>query len=104
MIYHLTLDGSLTPASLESEGFVHCSTGEQLLATARRYYAGVTGLRVLVLDPQRLTAELRYEMPAGAHSPRELFPHIYGPLNREAIVAEAELPWTGDFAWPELKD
>lgn len=99
MIYHLTLDRNLAPASLEAEGFVHCSTREQLLATAERYFSGEDGLRVLQLDESRLAAELRYEESTGG----DRFPHIYGPINSDAIVRETVLERRdGRFVWPEL--
>lgn len=97
MIYHLTPDRNLAPTSLQAEGFVHCSTREQLLATAERYFAGVDGLRVLELDPSRLASELKYEESTGG----ELFPHIYGPINADAVVGEAVLERRdGRFVWP----
>lgn len=73
MIYHLTLDRNLAPDSLAGEGFVHCSTRAQLLATAERYYPGRTDLRVLQLDPNRLVAELRYESPRVPIRRRRIF-------------------------------
>lgn len=105
MIYHLTLDRNLSPESLQTEGFVHCSTREQLLATAERYFRGVEGLRVLLLDPARLQAELRYEPPSGPGSPDELFPHLYGPINPDAVAGETVLQIRdGRFVWPHELD
>jgi uncharacterized protein (DUF952 family) len=70
--------------TLEQEGFIHCSTAAQVMLVARSFYAGETGLVVLTIDPDRLHAEVRYESPAGSD---EAFPHIYGPLNTDAVVA-----------------
>jgi uncharacterized protein (DUF952 family) len=39
---------------------------------------------VLVIDPDRLTSELRWE--PGADLATELFPHVYGPINLDAVV------------------
>jgi uncharacterized protein (DUF952 family) len=75
--------GQVTPPSLEAEGFVHCSTRAQLAGTLARHFRGAGPLRVLVLDPDRLAAELRWE----ESRPGEAFPHLYGPLPVDAVVA-----------------
>ena len=87
-------DQPYLPASYAADGFIHCTTlPAVLLDVANRFYQGAGGqFLVLDIDPGRLTAELRYEAPlppapAGSHLAGVLFPHIYGPLNREAIVA-----------------
>ena len=91
-------DGSLRPASLASEGFVHLSQTHQVRAVIAAFYADVRDLVVLEVDPARLTAPLRYEAPAtmpgttalmGAPAPG-LFPHLYGPLNADAIVGQSD--------------
>lgn len=103
MIYHLTTDpGCLEPQSLRTEGFVHCSTAAQLLATAERYFAQLDEVQVLVIDPARLTFELRYELPSGAGSPDELFPHLYGPIEPQAVVQTFRLQRVGGrFTWAD---
>lgn len=73
--------GRYRHASLESEGFIHCSGKEQVAHTLERFFSGRTDLVVLEIDPGRLTSELRYE----EGEPGELYPHVYGPLNVEAI-------------------
>lgn len=84
----------LRPASLDSEGFIHCTgDADTLLSVANKFYRAVPGdFLVLEVDPARVTAALRYEPPAPPPPPTDplagrLFPHLYGPLNREAIVA-----------------
>jgi uncharacterized protein (DUF952 family) len=74
--------GEYRPASLASEGFIHCSTPKQVLDTANRYYRGTRDLVLLWIVPSRLPAEVRWEGAEG-----ELFPHIYGALNLEAVQA-----------------
>jgi len=91
MIWHITnpadwtkaqADGEYRADSLLSEGFIHCSTTAQIAATANRFYAGQTGLIALMIDDSKAKAPIRYEdLNAG-----ELFPHIYGPLNLDAVV------------------
>ena len=76
------------PPSLASEGFIHCSTREQLEATAQRYYAGQD-----VVALQIATAGLDVREEAAAPSPSQstkprtagLFPHIYSALPSAAI-------------------
>jgi uncharacterized protein (DUF952 family) len=70
--------------TLESEGFIHCSTRQQVLCVANALFAGQHGLVLLVVDPLRLKPEVRWE--PGADQPEELFPHVYGPINLEAVV------------------
>ncbi len=97
-IYHITAEstwqaaltaGQYAADSLAAEGFIHCSTAGQVLATAERYYAGQAGLVLLRIDPQKLAAELRYENLEGGET---RFPHIYGPLNLSAVDAAAAFP------------
>ncbi|HET6950136.1 MAG TPA: DUF952 domain-containing protein [Acidimicrobiales bacterium] len=79
--------GRVAPASLDIEGFVHCSTRAQLPGTLDRWFRGAGPLRILVLDPGRLDAELRWE----ESHPGALFPHVYGPLPLDAVVAVEEI-------------
>jgi uncharacterized protein (DUF952 family) len=69
--------------SLNTEGFIHCSTQEQIDGVAERFYRGRSGLVVLVIDQQRVEAEIRLENLEGGS---QLFPHIYGPLNLDAVI------------------
>ena len=96
--------GSYEPASLKNEGFVHCSTREQTPVTANRYFRGQTDLVLLCIDPSLLKAELRLESPANPHDQRarELFPHVYGPINLNAVRRAVDFPCDSDgfFEWP----
>lgn len=95
MIYHLApaarwntwpAGAAYTPAEFDADGFVHCTAGDALmLAVANHFYRAEPGdFVLLVIDETRLHAPLRWETPADALAP--LFPHLYGPINREAIV------------------
>lgn len=77
--------GAVTPPSLETEGFVHLSTPDQVHLPANRLFAGRTDL-LLHVDPARLTDPVRYEpgVPGDPESMR--FPHLYGPLPVAAVV------------------
>jgi uncharacterized protein (DUF952 family)/GNAT superfamily N-acetyltransferase len=79
--------GSVAPPSLLSEGFVHLSTPDQVQVPANALFAGRTDLVALVIDPAKLPAELHFE--AAAHdAPADLrFPHHYGPVPADAVVA-----------------
>jgi len=70
--------------SLEREGFIHCSRASQILRVANLYFSGQHGLKILLIDPARLIPELRWE--PGVDLEAELFPHIYGPINLDAVV------------------
>jgi uncharacterized protein (DUF952 family) len=87
------------PAAFAAEGFVHCSFAHQVVATASRYYAGRDDVVLLEIDETKLTAPLRVEP---SPSTGEDFPHIYGPINRDAVVAEHEFRPRADgtFALP----
>lgn len=74
--------GEYRPASLETEGFIHASRPEQVLGVANRFYRGATDLLLLVLDPPSLHAKIRWETADG-----DVYPHIYGPLNLDAVTA-----------------
>ena len=77
--------GSYRAASLDTEGFIHCSRTEQILEVANRYYPGLKGLILLWIDSEKLASELRYEDSGGG-----IFPHLYGPLNLEAVFSVTE--------------
>lgn len=74
--------GTYRAQSLTSQGFIHCSKPQQVVAVANAVYRGQRDLVLLCIDEAKLHAPVRYE-PAGSG---ELFPHLYGPLNAGAIV------------------
>jgi uncharacterized protein (DUF952 family) len=86
---------SYSAASLASEGFIHCSYAGQVAAAANRFYSDQQDMLVLQLDPSRLTSPVREE-PSGTG---EIFPHIYGPINRDAVVAVKVLQRSADGRW-----
>ena len=75
--------GAVAPASLASEGFVHCSTRAQLAGTLARHFRGAGPLMALVLDPGAIDADLRWD----ESYPGERFPHVYAPIPVTAVVA-----------------
>jgi len=79
---HARISGRYQADSLVTEGFIHLSTESQVEATLERHFAGRSGLVVLEIDPTRLRWELRWEDSHG-----ESYPHLYGPLETEAVTA-----------------
>jgi uncharacterized protein (DUF952 family) len=77
--------------SLAEVGFIHCSRPEQVAGVANRYYVGYTDLVLLWIDPDRLQAELRWEA-----ADKDLYPHIYGSLNLNAVQAVVAFPAASD--------
>jgi uncharacterized protein (DUF952 family) len=82
--------GAYRADSLSTEGFIHCSKPSQIVGVANTFYRGQQGLVLLVIDPTRLQPELKWEPPAEPEPTHaregELFPHVYGSLNLDAVV------------------
>ncbi len=96
MIYHVTTRADwqkqATAAtyeanSLHTEGFIHLSEANQVVGVLDRYYQNVPELLLLHVDPKKLTPELKYERATN----NELFPHLYGPIDKVAIVEVEKL-------------
>lgn len=90
--------GSYAPPSLATEGFVHCTgTDEVLLQVANAFYRSLAGEVVaLTLDETKLSSETKWEAPAhlsadGPPPAADLFPHVFGPIERDAVVAERRM-------------
>ena len=85
--------------SLESEGFIHFSKPDQVVAVANFLYRGVPNLVLLYVLPENLAAQLVYE----ALGTDEAYPHLYGPLNLEAVIKVVDfLPQAdGTFKLPK---
>jgi uncharacterized protein (DUF952 family) len=89
--------GIYAPPSLVAEGFIHCSTSAQILRTANRFYRGQHGLVILCIDESRLEAAPRYEPPTSAlEANSDLFPHLYRPLNLDAVINVIDFPCAAD--------
>jgi uncharacterized protein (DUF952 family) len=70
--------------TLAQVGFVHCAFEEQVVGVANAFFRGVANLIVLRIAIDGLKAEVRYE---NLEDGDERFPHVYGPLNLDAVVA-----------------
>jgi uncharacterized protein (DUF952 family) len=75
-------DGELAPPSLAAEGFVHCSTREQLVGTIERHFTGVDELVLLRLDEAAVGGALQWE----ESRPGETYPHVYRALRLADVV------------------
>jgi len=116
MILHITtyndwensqIEGEYSAPSLKSDGFIHCSTVEQVVNTANTFFKSQDGLVLLCIDENKLKPECKYEDPAGGgkHDPTvgNLFPHIYGPINISAVIKVIDFQpnESGVFSLPE---
>ncbi len=94
LIYHIVLPdvwaafdtGLYRAKSLETEGFIHCSFADQLDGVIKRYYKGEDRIVILEIDPERLMSRMIKEPSTN----NDIYPHIYGPINRDAIVRVEE--------------
>ncbi|MDQ3130136.1 MAG: DUF952 domain-containing protein [Acidobacteriota bacterium] len=68
--------------SLQTEGFIHCSYRNQLESVLERYYKNARSVFILHINPHLLIAGFIAEPSTGG----EIYPHIYGVINRSAIV------------------
>ncbi|MDF2387096.1 DUF952 domain-containing protein [Nostoc ellipsosporum NOK] len=93
------LIGSYRADSLETEGFIHCSKSAQIVKVANRFFFNQKSLVLLFIDSQKVQAEIRYEEAEIG----ELFPHIYGELNVDAVyqVVNFESGEDGFFELPQ---
>lgn len=107
-IYHITqrqkwesakVIGSYSADSLETEGFIHCSTLPQIVGSANKFFANQKDLVILHINSEKVQPEIRYEVASNGDS----FPHIYGQLNVDAVfkVVDFEAGDDGLFILPE---
>ncbi len=90
LIYHIVLPevwaafetGLYRHSSLETEGFIHCSFADQLDGVIERYYSKEDEVVVLEIESDRLMSRMIKEPSTNS----EIYPHVYGPINRDAIV------------------
>jgi uncharacterized protein (DUF952 family) len=113
MLYHLALAADWDAArqageyrvstlgvTLEQQGFIHASFVGQVLAVARAFYAGVAEPLVLLhVDETLLTVPWRVDPVPGS---ADGFPHVYGPIRTDAVVAAVPVVRGPDGTWPTL--
>src|SRR5688500_4053894 len=97
IIYHITTEpeweearksGLYTAPSLNEEGFIHCSQLEQIPGVLERFFKGKANLVRLSIDTDKLSSRLIYEW---SPSIADTFPHIYGPININAVVVVEQI-------------
>jgi len=98
MILHITAreawksaehEGTYYADSLQTDGFIHCSTLAQVLMPANALFRGHQDLILLCIDPARVQSKIVYE---DCYETGHLFPHIYGPLNADAVFQVVDFP------------
>ena len=118
MIFHITPrtawddaqhQGNYRAESLATEGFIHCSTISQVLPVAENFYKSQSQLVLLVIEPTLLSSPLKWEAPSGGSPPPGVpkgdpFPHIYDPINLDAVIKVVDLEKNEDdeFILPDL--
>jgi len=90
------LAGTYHAESLDSEGFIHFSKPEQVERTANRFYHGKTDLVLLIIETDRVKGEVIFEPPSHPTFEGEVFPHVYGELNTDAVIRVVDLPMLPD--------
>ncbi|WP_088013744.1 DUF952 domain-containing protein [Gottfriedia acidiceleris] len=89
-----------SPPSLNNEGFIHCATLEQTVEIANLFFKGATDLKILCINEEKTKSKIVYE---DTENFGQLFPHIYGPLNLDAIfkVVDFNSDENGQFILPD---
>jgi uncharacterized protein (DUF952 family) len=88
-------DGSFAGAPVDvADGFIHMSTAAQLDETLRKHFAGIDELYIAAVDLTALGNLVRWEPSRGG----ALFPHLYGELPFNAVVAHGPLARDEDGA------
>ncbi|WP_439022470.1 DUF952 domain-containing protein [Bacillus thuringiensis] len=76
------INGEINEVSLKEEGFIHCSSLEQALNVAEKYFIHEEDVLLLTIDPSLVKAEIKYDLASNGQE----YPHVYGVINVEAIV------------------
>jgi uncharacterized protein (DUF952 family) len=82
-------DGS---ADDQRDGFIHFSAADQVAGTAAKHFTGQSDLLLVSVDADRLGPALKWEPSRGG----ALFPHLYGALTLDSVVAIEPLPLDGE--------
>ena len=93
-------DSQLIVPSVKTQGFIHCSLSEQVVQVANAIAPNRNDLLLLEIEELKVIPKIIYENLEGGE---KLFPHIYGPLNEDAIIAIHPFRWEENtFKLPEL--
>lgn len=97
LLFHITTEdhwkeyktnGNYEPESLETKGFIKCSSGNQLEGAANRFFPEKDEILLLVIDVSLIRENIKYEED---DETGEKFPHIYGPLSTNAVIDKIEI-------------
>ncbi len=97
VIYHITTatewsgakqKGFYEHLSLAAEGFIHCSQEQQVESVLERYFAGKSDLVKLTIDTDKLSSKYVFDWSPSA---QDTFPHVYGTINIDAVIAVSAL-------------
>lgn len=96
--------GEYQNESLLRDGFIHFSQHNQVLGVATAFYKNQKDLVILVVETDLLKADLKFEAPvhpgqstaSTTPSAGQLFPHLYGPLNFDAVLDIVDFPQKAD--------
>lgn len=84
--------GEYRTPNLATEGFIHCSTADQVHVPANALVRGRTDLVLLTVETERLDHEVRWE-PGDPSDPQSTpYPHVYGPIPLAAVTAVRDFP------------
>jgi uncharacterized protein (DUF952 family) len=89
--------GEYRAESLHQEGFIHCSRPDQVIDVANKFYQGISDMILLWIEPGRVLSEIRWEA-----ADAEVFPHIYGALNLDAVLAVRDIAPDKDGIYRKL--
>ena len=98
IIYHITTmpqwleaqsKGKYESASLAEEGYIHCSEEKQVQGVVDRYFKGKSALIKLEIETDKLSSPVYFDW---SPSIEDTFPHIYGPVNLDAVLGVTPLP------------
>ncbi len=92
--------GFYKPEMFDTEDFIHCSTIEQVVDTANQFFKDEPDLVLLCIETKKVKGEIVYENLVGGE---KMFPHIYAPLNTDAVVKVIDFHPASDghFRYPE---
>lgn len=97
LIYHITSasewndaqqKGFYASSALKEEGFIHCCEERQIPDVLNRFYTGKTNLVKLTIQTEKLASQLIYDW---SNAIEDTFPHVYGPINLDAVTAVENL-------------
>ncbi len=97
LICHITTAGDWKKAkaagyyehpSLKEEGFIHCSQEQQIAGVLERYFPRKKDLVKLIIDTDKLTSKYIFDW---SPSTKDTFPHVYGPINLDAVIDTVHL-------------